>query len=167
MAGEHRLGRAAAQIEGGGSRHRPVVDRVEIAPGRQDIEPAAAWCTRRSGINEAAGQAGEHRFDLAGTAGPDSRPDCRFDPVRDGSAGWSRWGSAAFDDAAGQCLEPLDGVAHRAPGTGVDGSEEGRAGPLPGVAHRCRERIEGKVEIMNESTQQRGIAGRSLPAREA
>ena len=70
MAGEQRLGGAAAKVEGGGGRHRPVVERIEIAPGGQDIEPTAARRAGGPGRDEAAGKAGEQGGDLAAAAGP-------------------------------------------------------------------------------------------------
>ena len=144
MAGEQRLGGAAAKRPGGGGRHRAVVERIEIAPGGQDIEPTAGRRAGRTGRDEAAGKAGEQGGDLAAAAGPDGRPDPALDRSHDGSAGGARRGGAAGDNGGGQRLQALHGVARRAPWSGIDAVKEGRAGALPGFAQLGRQRIEAR-----------------------
>ena len=57
VAGEQVLGGFPAERPGGRRRHRAVVDRIEIAPGRQHVEPAAGRRAGRAGRDEAAVEA--------------------------------------------------------------------------------------------------------------
>ena len=77
VAGEQVLGRFLAERPGGGRGHGAVVERIEIAPGGQDIEPPARRRAGGAGRDEAAVEA--RRAARRSRCGPQARRAGRID----------------------------------------------------------------------------------------
>src|SRR5439155_13827999 len=75
MTGEQVFRRSLAQSPGGRRRHGAIVERVEVPPGRQDVETAAGRCARWSRCHQPAIETLEHRIDLLPAALTKRRTD--------------------------------------------------------------------------------------------
>src|SRR5947208_491237 len=98
-------------------RHGAGIDRIEIAPGRQDVGAAAARRAARSGRNEAAVEPGENAMDFRRAAGRDRRPQYLLDPAQHRARrfpfglGFCRAG----EEPQSERLQPFDRIGDRAP----------------------------------------------------
>ena len=71
VAGEHLFGRAPADLPGVAGRDGTRIDGVEVAAGRQDVEPTARRRARRPRRQEAPGERGQKAERLGRAAGRD------------------------------------------------------------------------------------------------
>ena len=78
--------------------HRAGIDRIEVAPGRQHVRPAARGRAGRAGCHAPPVERGEQGGDFGGTAGIEARGEFRADPFGDGGAR-----GAGRRTACGQC----------------------------------------------------------------
>ena len=69
VALEQRLRQPPARLPRQLRRQRPGIDRIEVAPGRQDVDAAARRAAARPGGDVAAVQRGEHVRELVGRPG--------------------------------------------------------------------------------------------------
>ena len=150
-------------------RHGAGVDRIEIAAGRQHVEPAARRRAGRAGRDEAAVEAAQQRRRSRrrrrrSTAGARFASMTSSTALRARPAGPRR--SRAGDQLRRQQFQPLDRVAVGAPGVGADvrrarpGAGRSTASPRSAV-----ERIESaELQIGGQRADQRLIAAlRLLP----
>ena len=72
VAREHLLGGAPADLPGVAGRHRARIDGVEVAPGRQHVEPAARRRAGRPGGDEAPAERAQQAERFGRAAGGDA-----------------------------------------------------------------------------------------------
>ena len=178
VALDEPLRRLPAEPPGGRGRHRAGVDRVEVAPGREHLGPAAGRGAGGAGLEEPALEGGEHALDLGRPARLDRGPDApvRLLQHRPGSAPRRRARTAPADEGAGERFQALDGIAGRPPRRrsavqgvqpvqavqgvqGVQGARERRgAGPRPRGPEVA---VEGVEPVEPEVTGERPREGRA------
>ena len=139
VAREHLLGGAAADLPGVAGRDRARIDRVEVAPGRQHVEPAA----RRR-----AGRARRHERPPSAREQPERsrrrrrRPRARAERLERIAASSSSSGSEAVR-ALGRAAEHMQPVADahvlEVAEPGVELRPAPSSGGLPSAAHSCEQ----------------------------
>ena len=153
VALDQQLRRFPAELPGRRRRHRAGVDRIEIAPGRQHLGPAAARRARRAGRHEAAVEPGEQAGDL-GRRRRRRRPGAGrcVDPVEHGAGlpvqRRRRRAQRLAARPSARCarrLQPLDRVAGACATAPSPASAAGRGpgprrGEIGGRADRSRAR---------------------------
>ena len=161
--------RFPAERPGRRRRHGAGIDRIEIAPGRQHVRPAARRRAGRAGGDEAPVERRQRAGDFGRAAGRDRRGDMPGNFSKHGSRGApAGLGTAARDKVERQRLQPLDGIAIGAPRR--RGGQRGGFGAGPGIAEHAVERIErppvpGETEIAGKRADQRRVARLSATTR--
>src|SRR5262245_33589113 len=114
MTGDEIFRRFLAECPGRGRWHRPVVERIEIAAGGKNIEPAARRSPRRPWRDELPIERLEQVRDFALPRCAQGRTNGRLDPGDDLLR--ARPNARMSIDAFGcQHLEPLDRIPLRPP----------------------------------------------------
>src|SRR5262249_42339426 len=131
------------------------------------IEAAARRRARWARLDEAAIESGEQALEFSNAALCDGRAQITVDIVEHGARAvpFGLRPIGAADEPLGQHLEPLDGVAGRAPWAVA--AEASRARPIPGLAQDSRQRIEAETEIVGERADERGVLALAAAARQA
>ena len=177
IALDQQAGRMPAELPGRRGRHRAGVDRVEIAPGRQHLGPAAARRAARAGRDEAAVEPGQQGGDLGGAAGRHRRPQCPFDPAEHGGGAVPcrvaarrrrRPAAAPEPPAARPCRRRCaSGQLRRAAGEGSGGgracqlARPGLGGPASAGRRRDRGRRRAPAAATRPLPPRRAAPGRS------
>ena len=159
MALDQQRRRFPAELPSGLGRDRAGVERIEIAPGRQHLGPAAARRAGGTGQHQTAVEPGEQPRQLGGAALRHHRAQLLLDPGEDGAGALpARLGrNLAGDEAQRQRLQALDRVAGIAPPPRT--GEHRRTRPPPRLGQVKSQRILAEIEIGGQGAQQRGVLG--------
>ena len=134
VPGKQVVGRLAAEPPGDGRRHRAIVQRIEVPPGRQYIEPSAGRRPRWTGRDEPAVEPLKHSVDFPPAAVAQGKADgkSRFSPAPAPSPCKA---ALLLDKLHGQQFEPLYRIAIGTPGVARESREmirpRSRPGPRP------------------------------------
>src|SRR5690554_972844 len=159
VAEDQAFGGLFAEIPSRWGGHSAVVEREEIAAGRQHVEPAARGSAGGTGGDELTIQAIEQCLDFGGTGGGQTGANNGLHGVEHGGSGGP--GGVGYtgtgDQIGGDGFETFDDVALSAqsptltPST-LWGGSEGGGRPRPWRAEFGCQRIKNKLEIIGQGT---------------